>query len=64
MMRNIKALWMRFRVWRLNRWADEMLRDSEFHKRAASEHRIAASLYWSKASDARSLASRLQAAGL
>lgn len=63
-MRKIKSLWIRFRAWRLNRWADSMLRESEYHKHSAKTHSAAASLYWSKASDVRSLARRLQAARL
>lgn len=63
-MRKIKYIWIRFRAWRLNRWADSMLRKAEYHKHSAKTHTAAASLYWIKASDVRSLARRLQAARL
>ncbi len=58
-MRNIKSLWIRFRIWRLNRWADALLSDAEYHKRAATQHSHDASNYWWKSSDVRALARRI-----
>jgi hypothetical protein len=63
-MKKIRTLWCRFRAWHLNRWADALLKDAEQHREAAKLHSSAASLYWMKSSDVRSLARRLQAAGL
>lgn len=66
-MRKLKTLWKFFnglRVWHLNRWADSLLREAEYHKSAATHHSYSASLYWSRASDVRALARRVQAAGM
>lgn len=60
-MRKIKAIWLRFRAWRLNRWADSLLREAEHHKRSAKLHGDDASTYWLKASDVRALAKRIYA---
>lgn len=59
--KGIVAIWFRFRAWRLNRWADSLLKDAEYHKRAATQHRHDASMYWWKSSDVRALARRIYA---
>jgi hypothetical protein len=62
-MKTISRLWNRYRAWRLNRWADALLKDAEQHRRAAKAHSADASLYWMKSNDVRALARRMQAAG-
>ncbi len=61
MFKKIRNTMLRFRAWRLNRWADALLRDAEYHKRAATQHGHDASNYWWKSSDVRALARRIYA---
>ncbi len=55
-MKKILQTWNRLRVWRLNRWADQLLQDSETYKREE------ATPLRRKATDVRALARRIQAA--
>ncbi len=55
----LRALWTRFQIWRLNRYADGLLKEAEHHKAAAKMHSAASSLFWSKANDIRAAAKRL-----
>ena len=61
-MKKIRHLWNRYRAWRLNQWADALLKDAEQHRQSAKLHSSAASMYWTKSNDVRALARRLQAA--
>lgn len=61
-MKKIRSLWNRYRAWRLNRWADALVKDAEQHRQSAKLHSYAASTYWMKSNDVRALARRLQAA--
>lgn len=58
-MKFLRQIWFRFRAWRLNRWADSLLKDAEYHRRAAKNHSYIAALCWGKASDTRKSALRL-----
>lgn len=51
--------WIRFRIWRLDRYADGLLKEAEYHKHAAKTHTAASSMFWSKANDIRAAARRL-----
>ena len=51
---------LRWRIRRLHRWADALLRDACYHRSAASEHDIAASQYTSRAYEMRRRAERLR----
>jgi hypothetical protein len=62
-MKTARTLLNRFRAWRLNRWADQLLKDAAWHEREARFHRSAASQFSLKSSDVRALARRIEAAG-
>lgn len=55
----LRKAWFDFRAWRLNRWADSLLKDAEYHRRAARDHGYIAALLWGKAGDIRKAALRL-----
>ena len=61
-MNTTRVLFNRLRAWRLNRWADNMLKEARYHEREAHHHRSAASRYAEKASSVRALARRIEAA--
>jgi len=58
-MRFLRKIWFGFRAWRLNRWADSLLDDAEYHRRAATHHNYAAALFWGKSGDVRKRAKTL-----
>lgn len=60
----LRNIWTRFRIWRLNRHADALLKEAEYHKNAAKMHTATSSMFWSKASDVRSAARKLLAGPL
>mgnify|MGYP001602202466 FL=1 len=55
----LRNRWTRFQCWRLNRYADALLKEAEHHQAAAKMHNTAYSLFWSKANDVRAAARRL-----
>lgn len=57
--KSMRDRWTRFRIWRLNRHADALLQEAEYHKSAAKTHSATASIFWSKASDIRVAARKL-----
>jgi len=57
--KKLRAAWFRFRARRLNRHADALLKEAEYHKAAAKTHTAASSMFWSKASDVRTAARKL-----
>ena len=59
----LRNRWTRFQCWRLNRYADALLKEAEHHKAAAKLHNTAYSLFWSKANDVRAAAAKLRCAG-
>lgn len=61
-MKTARTLFNRLRAWRLNRWADHMLKEARHHEREARHHRSAASHYAEKASSVRALARRIEGA--
>lgn len=65
-LRQLKSLrdrWTRFRIWRLNRHADALLKEAEHHRNAAKLHSAASSMFWSRANDVRTAARKLCCAG-
>ena len=56
---SLRYRWIRFRIWRLNRYADGLLKEAEYHKSAAKQHSATASMFWSKASDIRVAARKM-----
>lgn len=65
-LRSLKTLrdrWTRFRIWRLHRYADGLLKEAEHHRNAAKMHTAVSSMFWSKASDVRAAARKLCCAG-
>ena len=56
---SLRYRWTRFRIWRLNRHADALLKEAEHHKAAAKMHTAASSMFWSKASDIRVAARKM-----
>lgn len=59
----LRERWTRFRIWRLNRHADALLKEAEHHRNAAKMHSAASSMFWSKANDIRAAARKLCRAG-
>lgn len=59
--RSLRILWCRFQTWRLNHWADDLLREAEYHKRSAKHHSYASAVFWSKAHQIRARAVRMEA---
>lgn len=59
----LRDRWTRFRIWRLNRHADALLKEAEYHKNAAKMHTAASSMFRSEANDVRSAARKLCCAG-
>lgn len=55
----LRNRWTRFQIWRLNRYADGLLKEAEYHKHAAKTHTAASSMFWSKASDIRVAAKKM-----
>ena len=62
MFNKLNNAFLRFRIWRLNRWADSLLEEAEYHKEQIKVHSAASSLFWMKSSDLRALARRISAA--
>lgn len=56
---SLRTRWTKFQIWRLNRYADALLKEAEYHKSAAKMHTAASSMFWSKANDIRAAAKRL-----
>lgn len=63
-MKRIYQIWNCFRAWRLNRWADSLRREADYHRRQAKEHSAYASVFWLRSNDVRALARRIEAAGM
>ncbi len=61
-MNTLGRLLSRIRAWRLHRWAEDLQRDAEHHRRAAMRHSYEANLFRTRASEVRALARRIQAA--
>ena len=59
----LRNRWTRFQCWRLNRYADGLIKEAEHHQAAAKIHNTAYSLFWSKANDVRAAAAKLRGAG-
>lgn len=64
MFKKLGNAFLRFRILRLNRWADSLLEEAEYHKEQAKVHSVASTLFWIKSSDLRSMARRISAAKL
>lgn len=62
MFKKLGNAYSRFKIWRLNRWADSLLEEAEHHKEQAKVHSVASTLFWIKASDLRAQARRMSAA--
>ena len=62
MFKKLSNALLRFRIWRLNRWADHLLEEAEYHKEQVKVHSVASRLFWIKSSDLRALARRISAA--
>lgn len=58
-MKKLRDWWNRFQGWRLNRHADALLKEAEYHKNAAKMHSAVSSMFWSKANDIRTSARKL-----
>ena len=58
-LKSLRNRWTRFQCWRLNRYADALLKEAEHHQAAAKMHNTAYSLFWSKANDVRAAAAKL-----
>lgn len=61
-MKKLRALFISFRVWRLNRWADTLLHEARHHEKEVRHHNDAAFHYSMQARRVRALAGRVQAA--
>ena len=54
-----ETLWIRFKIWRLHRYADGLIKEAEHHQAAAKMHTTVSSQFWKKANDARAAAAKL-----
>lgn len=58
-LKSLRNRWTRFQCWRLNRYADGLIKEAEHHKAAAKMHTAVSSQFWMKANDIRAAARRL-----
>lgn len=58
-LKSLRDCWTRFRIWRLHRYADALLKEAEHHRNAAKIHAAASSMFWSKANDVRVAARKM-----
>lgn len=61
MFKKLGNVYLRFRILRINRWADSLLEEAEYHKEQAKIHSVESTIFWIKSSDLRAQARRMSA---